>query len=150
VRQTSSTHGSDGYITTDPKVIQQTQIRLQAKIEATIDHYTYYEEQPVAGAETLIITYGVTARAAKAAVQELAAVGQPVSLLILKTLWPVPADVITRTAAGAKRIVVLEMNLGQYVHVIERFLPGRTIEFLGQMDGNLITPAQIREVLTNG
>jgi len=150
VRQTSSTHGPDGYITTDPKVIQQTQIRLQAKIEATIDQYTYYEEHPLAGAETLVITYGVTARAAKAAVQELAAVGQPVSLLILKTLWPVPAHVIARAAAGAKRIVVLEMNLGQYVHVIERILPARTIEFLGQMDGNLITPAQIREVLTNG
>jgi 2-oxoglutarate ferredoxin oxidoreductase subunit alpha len=150
VRQTSSTHGPDGYITTDSRIIAQTQARLQQKLDTTVDRYTFYEEQPAAEAETLVITYGVTARAAKTAVKELAAAGHPVRLLILKTLWPIPLNLIAHKAAGAKRIVVIEQNLGQYVHAIERIVPAKTVEFFGQMDGNLITPMQIMEILSNG
>jgi len=149
VRQTSSTHGPDGYITTDPKIIHQTQIRLLQKLNTTVDRYTFYEEHPAAGSETLVITYGVTAQAAKTAVKELAVAGHPVSLLILKTLWPLPISLITRKAASVQRIVVFEQNLGQYVHEIQRILPSKKIDFFGQMDGNLITPMQIMEVLNN-
>ena len=70
-----------------------------------------------------------------------------ISLLILKTLWPVPENVIRQAARGARRIVVVEMNLGQYVREIQRVLPRNPIDFCGQMDGRLITPASILEVI---
>ena len=41
------------------------------------------------------------------------------------------------------------MNLGQYVREIERILPGKRIDFMGQMDGRLITPRQIEEVVSH-
>ncbi len=44
-------------------------------------------------------------------------------------------------------MVVVEMNLGQYVREIERLLPDKKVDFVGQMDGNLITPRRIREAL---
>jgi 2-oxoglutarate ferredoxin oxidoreductase subunit alpha len=47
-------------------------------------------------------------------------------------------------------VVVVEMNLGQYVREVERLLPDQEIAFLGQMDGRLITPSQIKEVLSLG
>jgi 2-oxoglutarate ferredoxin oxidoreductase subunit alpha len=43
--------------------------------------------------------------------------------------------------------VVVEMNMGQYVREIQRLLPGKPVSFLGQMNGNLIKPEQIREVI---
>ena len=43
VRQTSSTHGPDGYITTDPAVIAQTQARLFKKVESAVSKFSYYE-----------------------------------------------------------------------------------------------------------
>jgi 2-oxoglutarate ferredoxin oxidoreductase subunit alpha len=46
-------------------------------------------------------------------------------------------------------VVVVEMNLGQYVREIERILPDKKIDFLGRMDGKLITPRQIEEVVSN-
>jgi 2-oxoglutarate ferredoxin oxidoreductase subunit alpha len=58
------------------------------------------------------------------------------SLLVLKTLWPVPAEAIHRAAGDARRILVVEMNLGQYVREIERILPGT--RSASQMDGRLI------------
>lgn len=149
VRQTSSTHGPDGYITTDPEQIALIQARLQGKLAAALPEFTFYEEIPVPGADTLVIAYGVTARAAKAAVLEANEGGPGAALLVLKTLWPVPEDLIREKAGPCRRVVVAEMNLGQYVREIERILPGKPIDFLGQMNGELITPGQIHQVIVS-
>ena len=148
VRNTSSTHGPEGYITTDARVIGETQKRLKGKIENEAADFTFFEEDMAEGADTLVIAYGVTVRAARLAVQDETAEGRPVSLLALKTLWPVPEDLIRAKADGFKRVVVVEMNMGQYVREIERLLPFTTIDFLGQMNGNLINPDRIKEAIT--
>ncbi|MBW2653348.1 MAG: pyruvate flavodoxin/ferredoxin oxidoreductase [Deltaproteobacteria bacterium] len=115
VRQTSSTHGPDGYITIDPDVIAQNQARLREKI-----HSKTLEKK-----------------------------GNPVSTLSLKTLWPVPKEVLMETAKPFNRIIVIEMNLGQYINEIRRILCDKKVEFYGQMNGVLIPPAKIMEVVEN-
>ncbi len=149
VRITSSTHGVDGYITTDPEEIGRFQKRLYKKIESRIHEYTFFELNQVPGADTLIITYGVTARSARVTAKRLNSKNRPVSLLILKTLWPVPEELITETARNYSKIVVVEMNLGQYIREIKRLLPDKNVKFLGQMNGMLITPDQIEEAVTS-
>jgi len=146
VRQTSSTHGRDGYITTDPAEIAAIRNRLKQKLLMNISRFSFYEEHIRDGADTLVITYGVTARAAKSS---FLSARKPFSLLILKTLYPVPEALIQKKAENMKRIIVAEMNLGQYVREIERILPGKRTDFLGQMDGRLITPKQIMEVINH-
>ena len=150
VRQTSSTHGKDGYITVDPATIQQFQDRLQNKILAATEDITFFDEIADPGADTLLITYGVTGRAAKAAVGELRAAGKPVSLLVLKTLWPVPEALIRKKAEGVNRVVVAEMNLGQYLREIRRILCHHRVDFIGEMNGNLISPTRIKEAMDHG
>ena len=129
VRQTSSTHGTNGYITTD---------------------FSFYDSYTADKAETLIISYGVSSRAARAVFNELQSTEHPVSLLVLKTIWPVPETVIRQATSGIKRVLVVEMNLGQYVQEIKRILPAKPIELLAQMDGRLITPQAIKEKIVNG
>jgi len=150
VRQTSSTHGTDGYITTDPEQIGAIQQRLDDKLRRNIASFTYYDEYQVPGAETLVIAYGVTARAAMTAVKKVQHTNVKASLLILKTLWPVPEQLILEKAASYQRVVVAEMNLGQYVRELQRVLTDKKIDFIGQMDGELIKPGQIQEVIQNG
>jgi 2-oxoglutarate ferredoxin oxidoreductase subunit alpha len=147
VRQTSSMHGTNGYITTNRDQIAALQDRLGYKLRSTVDSFTFYEEYPEPGSDTLVITYGVTARSAKDAFNEMKRKGEPVSLLVLKTLWPVPESLIKNVANGYSRIVVFEMNMGQYVREIERLLTGRRIDFHGQMNGELIAPWEMMEVL---
>jgi 2-oxoglutarate ferredoxin oxidoreductase subunit alpha len=149
VRQTSSTHGPDGYITTDPDEIANIQKRLKSKLLASVSRFSFYEAYPEKDADTLLLAYGVTARAALEVYQEQKKRGRPVSLLILKTLWPVPSDLIRTHAAQAGRVIVVEMNLGQYVREIERILPDKKVDFWGRMDGRLITPRQILEVVAH-
>ena len=150
VRQTSSTHGPDGYITTDPIQIAANQTRLQQKLTSSIHQFSFYDYYPVPDADTLVIAFGVTARAARVAVDNAHDHTGRASLLVLKTLWPVPEAVIKETGAPYKRVVVPEMNMGQYVREIQRLLPGKQIAFLGQMNGELIKPSQIEEVIRNG
>ncbi|RPJ82385.1 MAG: pyruvate flavodoxin/ferredoxin oxidoreductase [Deltaproteobacteria bacterium] len=150
VRQTSSTHGTDGYITNDPKAIQINRTRLAGKLKEIPSNYFFFEARTEQDATTLLITYGVTARSARQAHREEKHSGKPFSLLILKTLWPVPQDLIQEHARGMKTVIVVEMNLGQYVREIERILPNIPVQFLGQMNGCLITPTQIKEFLNHG
>ena len=150
VRQTSSTHGVNGYITTDHNEIAGIINRLKTKIHSAVDEFSFYETYTVKNSETLIISYGVTSRAAKSVFNKLKNTDRPVSLLVLKTLWPMPETVIRRAARDFKQVMVVEMNLGQYIHEIERILPDKTIKFLAQMDGRLITPHAIKEKIFHG
>jgi 2-oxoglutarate ferredoxin oxidoreductase subunit alpha len=149
VRQTSSTHGPDGYITTDSDQIAASQERLMQKLRSAVDEFLLYDWHPLDAADTLVITYGVTTRAARSAIRTLEKMGKPVSLLVLKTLWPVPEKLIKELAVPYRRIFVIEMNLGQYVREIKRLLPEKDITFLGQMNGELIKPAKIIEAIEN-
>jgi 2-oxoglutarate ferredoxin oxidoreductase subunit alpha len=151
VRQTSSTHGPDGYITTDPSEIQSGVERLQKKVGANIASFSYFDLEEREGARTLIVTYGITAGAARAAAAELfERQNIPVSLLVLKTLWPVPEQVLHASAAGMERILVVEMNLGQYVQEIGRVLCNQRVDFYGKMSGQLISPSEIIEEVLGG
>jgi 2-oxoglutarate ferredoxin oxidoreductase subunit alpha len=149
VRQTSSTHGADGYITTDPIEIQAGVERLKRKIESHSASFSFFDLEQREGARTLIVAYSTTARAARAAAAAtLKESGQAVSVLTLKTLWPVPEQLLREAAEGMERILVVEMNLGQYVNEVRRVLCGARVDFYGKMNGRLITPAEImREVL---
>ena len=150
VRQTSSTHGANGYITTDQNEIARMLLRLKTKLESAVETFSFYELFTSGDPETLIIAYGVSARAAKSVYKELKSAGKPARLLTLKTLWPVPEAVIRKAARNVDRVVVVEMNLGQYVLEIERILDDKKVDFCGQMDGWLISPDKIREAVTNG
>ncbi len=150
MRVTSSTHGPDAYITGDPALIARMQDRLRYKLEMNAERFTYFDLEAPNGAGTLVIAYGVTARAARTAVSTACRAGNPTALLVLKTLWPVPEPLIRAIAAPYRRVIMAEMNLGQYVREIERLLPDKPIRFLGQMNGELIKPAQILEVIQNG
>jgi 2-oxoglutarate/2-oxoacid ferredoxin oxidoreductase subunit alpha len=145
VRQTSSTHGPDGYITVDPHIIARTLSRLQCKLDDAVDGFAFHEFEVDDDADTLLIVYGVTARAARTAFVQLHNHGRKISLLILKTLYPVPENLIKRCLQGHRQVVVLEMNLGQYVREIQRLAGGIPVRPVGQMNGELITPQQIIE-----
>lgn len=149
VRTTSSTHGPDGYITNDPEVIGKNQQRLREKILSSSKRITLYEESIQPESETLVISYGVTSRAVEEAAKVLNGRGQSISTLTLKTLWPIPQELLLQKAKQFNRIVVVEMNLGLYVREIQRLMPGKKVEFYGQMNGVLITPGKIVEVISN-
>jgi 2-oxoglutarate ferredoxin oxidoreductase subunit alpha len=117
-----------------------------AKIESAADRIALYSEDLQPGAETLVISYGVTSRSAAVAVRRARQDGNKVSSLVLRTLYPVPETVIRRAAGTVRRVVVPEMNMGQYVLEVERLAPaGVDVVGVGKMNTTLLSPSEILE-----
>jgi len=144
-RQTSSTHGEDGYITISATAIEKAVDRLGRKLQEAVETFTLYELEGEESDTILIITYGVTTRAARQAAKVLREQGSGVSHLVLKTLYPVPEKCIREALAGREKILVVEMNCGQYLREIERLVGGPELHFYGKMNGELIGPEEIMQ-----
>ncbi len=144
VRYTTSSHGKDAYLTADPNVIGEMVAHYAAKIDMHVDDIALYTEDKQEGAETLIISYGIISRSAAVAIETARERGVKVSSLVLKTLWPVPENAIKSAMAGMKRVIVPEMNLGQYLIEIER-IASDNVEVIGisKMNTKLISPTEI-------
>jgi 2-oxoglutarate ferredoxin oxidoreductase subunit alpha len=144
LRFTTSTHDEHGQLTKNPKEVRRLNEHLAAKIEAHLDEIALVKADLQAGAETLILSYGITARAVDEAVMIARSQGKLVSSLTVYSLWPIPEDQIRQALTGIRCVIVPELNMGQYQREIERLVRG-DMEVVGihRVDGELISPAEI-------
>jgi 2-oxoglutarate ferredoxin oxidoreductase subunit alpha len=99
-------------------------------------------------ADIVIVAYGCVARTAKQVVRNLRKKGIKVGLLRLITLWPFPGRVLEPVIKKVKKLIVPEMNMGQIYREVVRVNAGRKeVVRLGRVDGELMTPQEIEEVL---
>jgi 2-oxoglutarate ferredoxin oxidoreductase subunit alpha len=144
VRFTTSSHDERGYISTESSIVGRMNQHLSEKIAKNLEQITLVEEDLEAGADTLVISYGITSQSVKEAVREARKDGYKVSTLTILSLWPVPEQKIITAMRGKQRVVVAELNLGQDCREIERLARGE-VEVVGihRVDGDLITPKDI-------
>jgi 2-oxoglutarate ferredoxin oxidoreductase subunit alpha len=146
VRFTTSSHDSGGHLTKSPAAVGALNERLSRKIEDHLDELEFVVRDEEPGATTLVVSYGTTSRAAREAVRIGRGRGQRVSSLILETIWPVPESAIRQAAAEVDRVLVPELNLGQYRREVERVLGGvKEVVGVNRVDGQLIRPEEILE-----
>lgn len=117
VRITASTHDHSGILQHSTKEALGNTKRLPLKIKDNIKDYTLYEYDRDDGAETLIVSYGISSAAAREAVKNMRK-NKKVSLLIAKTLLPVP-EKYYEIISQYSNIVVAEENLdGIYSQIL--------------------------------
>ena len=141
-------HDETGFPTGDPKLVQECQERLLRKIDASAGEIAQFRERFLDDAETVVISFGSTARAVNHAVGSLRSRGLPLGTLRPLTLFPFPLEPLERILEGGKvkRILVAEMNMGQLSLEIERYVCGRAPVFgLHKADGEPITPDEVEE-----
>ncbi|MCP4201324.1 MAG: pyruvate flavodoxin/ferredoxin oxidoreductase [bacterium] len=152
VRFTGSTHDQRAFITKDPETVGRLNRHLRAKIDDNLEEIESVTADLEPGAETLWLSFGSTAGAMREAVGEARAKGRKVSALTVQSLWPVPENSIRAALETVSRIVVAELNHGQYRREIERLVASRewgcTVEGLHRVDGELIAPEQFLERLS--
>lgn len=103
VRFTGSTHDEHGLLTKDPARVGRLNEHLWRKIEDHRDEIELVTADLQEGARTLLISYGITARAMQEAVRSARAAGCPVSALTVRSLWPVPERAILGALSGQAR-----------------------------------------------
>jgi 2-oxoglutarate ferredoxin oxidoreductase subunit alpha len=148
IRLTTSSHDQRGYLTKDPNSIREHNQHLIDKIMNHIDKISMVDFDHIPGSTTLVISYGITSQSVRDAVREARRNGNPVSFLIIYSLWPVPEEVLRKILKNFKNIIIPELNLGLYRREIERLTSDQQdIISLTRLDGGLITPKELLTLL---
>lgn len=137
-------HDETGFPSNSTKVADTLIRRLMDKIEMHKKDIITWEEENTEDADIVILSYGCTARAAKAAAKALRSKGVKVGFFRPITIWPFPEERVRELAKKVKAIVVPEMNLGQLVLEVERLCNNVTkVERVNKINGEIIYPEEI-------
>jgi 2-oxoglutarate ferredoxin oxidoreductase subunit alpha len=117
--------------------------RVNNKFQNHADDILLYQTDLQPGARTAILSYGASARTARHAMKQLRAKGEKVSLFTAQTLWPFPEAAVEELADSVERIIVPEMNLGQFALEVERVVGRKKVVRVNRANGEMVTPDMI-------
>jgi 2-oxoglutarate ferredoxin oxidoreductase subunit alpha len=141
-------HDMWGFPSNNPTVVNQLLRHLVDKIENNINSITRYKEHYLEDAQYILISYGSSARSAIQLAEDRRKKGERIGVLELQSIWPFPAEVIREKCAGARAVLVVEMNMGQVMAQVKAAVEKPKRVFLAnRFDGKLITPHDIKSLL---
>jgi 2-oxoglutarate ferredoxin oxidoreductase subunit alpha len=145
---TGLTHDDKGYPVMTAEAQDKLVRRLVDKIRLNAKDIIRYEEVNVEDAEVIVVSYGISSRVARYAVQEARDEGIKAGLLRLITVWPFAEDRIRKLASTVKAFVVPEINYGQIVREVERCAAGKArARLVPHMGGSVHLPEAILEAI---
>lgn len=141
---TGLSHDVSGFPTNDNAIAGAGAKRLLEKIEKNAERIVRVEEYMLDDADTAIVCFGGTARAAMDAVAMLRAKGEKVGIFRPITVWPFPEEKLRERFGRLKRILMVEHNHGQMLLEVQRAAAGAVkVDFLGRLDGTVISPEEM-------
>lgn len=148
---TGLVHSDSGFPSGDPDLAEEFLNRLFNKIEDNKEDIVRVKEYKMEDAEVAIVAFGSTARSAMSAVEDLRKKGIKAGLFRPLTIWPLADKEIRELSEKVNRIVVVEMNLGQYFYEVQRVAcKDSKVEKYGRVNGELIKPEEIVKFIEEG
>ncbi len=136
-------HGDIGFPTEDGDIVKRNIERLFGKIKSRVDEICTYEEFMLDDADFLIIAYGSVSRSVKDAILRLREQGVKVGLFRPITLYPVAEKKIAQVVNNFKKVMVCELNMGQYLEEIQRVSKRDDLIAFVRANGRPLTPSEI-------
>lgn len=148
VQITGLTHDERGYPdASNPKTHSLLVNRLCNKILSKTDEIATVKTMYTEDADVLVVSYGAPSRSVSTAVKRARENGMKAGFIKLETVWPFPENMLKEAAKNAKRVLVVEMNLGQIYHEVQRALKDHEVELLPKIGGEMHKPDEILERL---
>jgi len=111
-------------------------IKLQEKYDLITERVHRAETYLSEDADWLIVAYGTSARIARKAVDRLRDEGVKVGLFRPLTLWPFPEKELFSTGSKVRKILTVEMSMGQMVEDVKLTMNGTVeVDFHGRAGG---------------
>jgi len=126
--------------------MEEKNIELQAKFKKIEENEVRFEEYKTNDAEIIIVSFGLSSRISKKAVDMAREAGLKVGLFRPITVWPFPANKIAdiATRKQIKFFISVEMNAGQMLEDVKLAVNGKKpVYFYGRMGGIIPTPKEI-------
>ena len=141
---TGLAHDESGFPVNSNEIAGKLVTRLLDKVEKNADDICRVEEVAMDDAETAIVCFGGTHRAAMDALSAARAKGMKVGIFRPITVWPFPEKQLKARLPQLKRILMVEHNHGQMLLEVQRTAAGALpVDFLGRVDGTVISPNDI-------
>jgi 2-oxoglutarate ferredoxin oxidoreductase subunit alpha len=133
----------------DPQKLEENSFLIAEKRDKMKENEVRFERYNISDRNRiLIIAYGTMARICQTAIGELEEEGISVGLLRPITLFPFPEKEIYAQAGkkNIRRVLTIEMSIGQMVEDVERSVRGRKpVEFYGHTGGIVPTPDEVKD-----
>lgn len=147
VTATGSAHNKSGALKKNDAETLEVLHHLEEKIQYRKDDLVVVKNDVQKNAETLVLSYGITARTMREAISRARKQGKKVSSLNILSLFPIPEKEILAAAKTVTRIVIAEENFsGQYRSVLSSFIKNKEIIGVNKI-GSMITPAEILKTI---
>jgi 2-oxoglutarate ferredoxin oxidoreductase subunit alpha len=119
--------------------------KMSAKYrEIEANELRYAEEGIEDDLDVVIVSYGTMARICTTALEELRAKGLKVGIHRPITVWPFPYARIRELANQTKRVVAVEMSMGQLVDDVRAAVEGTCpVDYYGKTGGIVPTPGDV-------
>ena len=119
------------------------------KYKTVNENEVRYEEYLCDDADIIIVSFGITARISKAAVNEARSKGIKAGLLRPITLSPFPAKKLCALADSASAFLSVELNMGQMVNDVKLAVEcKKPVHFFGRTGGSLPSSDDVFDELT--
>lgn len=139
-------HNTITSIYIDPEVLENHNLKLQAKYRKITENETRVEAYNCENADIIVAAYGTVARIIKNVIKMAEKDGIKVGLIRPITLWPFPTATFEKYAEVPKAFLSVEMSAGQMVEDVRLSVNGkRPVYFHGRMGGMIPTQKEILE-----
>ena len=136
-------HDKNGFPTEEIETCRKLIQRLEDKVALHEDEVESYEEFMMDDAEIMIVAYGSVSLSAKESIRHLRAEGIKAGLFRPITIWPSPAKKIKEHTDRIEKVLVVELNIGQFHSEVQRAAARLDIEGLFKVNGRPISPHEI-------
>jgi 2-oxoglutarate/2-oxoacid ferredoxin oxidoreductase subunit alpha len=133
----------------DPVECNAINEKLKAKYELMAAEQqrceTFYTDEDV---DVLVVSYGTMSRICRTTVYKLREEGYKLSLARPISLFPFPTEQIRAAGDRAKKVISIEMSMGQMVEDVKMAMEGtKPVHFFGKAGGMVPSPDDVRQAI---
>ncbi len=127
---------------------EKTRILFDVYDEITANEIRYENYNMEDSPDVVVVSCGTAARVCKSAIDQFKEEGVNIGLVRPITLWPYPYQAVAEAARGAKKVIVVELNMGQMIEDVRLAVEGACpVEFIGRAGGLVFTPEDIVQAI---
>ena len=138
-------HGPTGHPTEDADMCDALMKRLFNKVDAHLDELELNEEYMLEDADIMIIAYGSVSLGVTEAINRMRKEGMKIGMFRPLTIWPSPAKRIKELMTKFDKVLVTELNMGQFADEVQRVSGRSDFDTLFKVNGRPLSPLEIIE-----
>ena len=138
-------HGPTGHPTEDADMCDALMKRLFNKVDAHLDELELNEEYMLEDADIMIIAYGSVSLGVTEAINRMRKEGMKIGMFRPLTIWPSPAKRIKELMTRFDKVLVTELNMGQFADEVQRVSGRSDFDTLFKVNGRPLSPLEIIE-----